>query len=142
MPFVAQVAVGKRDKLNVFGGDYATSDGTGKRDYIHVVDLAKGHLAALNALNRSAEMLTVNLGTGRPYSVLEVVDAFSKASGKIIPYEICPRRAGDLAEYYAEPSVAKMKLGWEAKLGIERMCQDSWRWQTMNPLGFVDGEMD
>lgn len=140
MPFVAQVAVGKRQKLAVFGNDYPTPDGTGKRDYIHVDDLAAGHLAALNALNQSAETLTVNLGTGRPYSVLEMVEAFAAASGKPVPYEIAPRRAGDLAEYYAEPSLAKRLLGWEAQHGIERMCEDTWRWQSMNPLGFVADE--
>ncbi len=137
MPFVAQVAIGKRQKLAVFGNDYPTPDGTGKRDYIHVDDLAAGHLAALNALNQSAETLTVNLGTGRPYSVLEMVEAFAAASGKPVPYEIAPRRAGDLAEYYAEPTLAKALLGWEARHGIERMCADNWRWQSMNPLGFV-----
>ena len=137
MPFVAQVAVGKREKLAVFGNDYPTPDGTGKRDYIHVDDLAAGHLAALTALNQSPDTLTVNLGTGRPYSVLEMVTAFEAASGKPVPYEIASRRAGDLPEYYAEPSLAKRLLGWEAKFGIDRMCQDTWRWQSMNPLGFV-----
>lgn len=137
MPFVAQVAVGKRPKLAIFGNDYATLDGTGKRDYIHVDDLAAGHLAALRALNDSADILTVNIGTGRPYSVLEMVNAFAAASGKSIPYEIAPRRPGDLPEYYAEPSLAKKLLGWEARLGIDRMCEDTWRWQSQNPLGFV-----
>lgn len=137
MPFVAQVAVGKRAKLAVFGDDYATPDGTGKRDYIHVDDLAAGHLAALNVLNESSETVTVNLGTGRPYSVLEMVNAFSAASGKPVPYEIAPRRAGDLPEYYAEPSLAKRLLGWEARLGIDRMCKDTWRWQSNNPLGYI-----
>ena len=141
MPYVAQVAVGQRDCLSVFGNDYPTPDGTGKRDYIHVDDLAAGHLAALRVLNLSPETLTVNLGTGRPYSVLEMVNAFAHASGKSVPYEIAPRRAGDLSEYYAEPSLAKQLLGWEAQHGIERMCADTWRWQSMNPLGFVaDGE--
>ena len=137
MPFVAQVAVGKRAKLAVFGNDYPTPDGTGKRDYIHVDDLAAGHLAALNVLNQSPETLTVNLGTGRPYSVLEMINAFAAASGKPVAYEIAPRRAGDLPEYYAEPSLAKALLGWEAKWDIDRMCADTWRWQSMNPLGFV-----
>lgn len=136
MPFVAQVAVGKRPKLQIFGNDYPTPDGTGKRDYIHVDDLAAGHLAALKALNQSPETVTVNLGTGRPYSVLEMVNAFAVASGKPVPYEIAPRRAGDLPEYYADPSLAKQRLGWEAQYDIERMCADTWRWQSMNPLGF------
>ena len=136
MPFVAQVAVGKRAKLAVFGNDYPTPDGTGKRDYIHVDDLAAGHLAALNVLNQSPETLTVNLGTGRPYSVLEMISAFAAASGKPVPYEIAPRRAGDLPEYYADPSLAKQLLGWEAEHDIDRMCADTWRWQSMNPLGF------
>lgn len=137
MPFVAQVAVGKRPKLAVFGNDYPTPDGTGKRDYIHVDDLAAGHLAALKVLNQSPETLTVNLGTGRPYSVLEMVNAFAMASGKPVPFEIQPRRAGDLPEYYAEPSLSKRLLGWEAKLGIDRMCKDTWRWQSNNPLGYI-----
>jgi UDP-glucose 4-epimerase len=140
MPFVAQVAVGKRAKLAVFGNDYPTPDGTGKRDYIHVDDLAAGHLAALKVLNQSADTLTVNLGTGRPYSVLEMVNAFANASGKTVPYEIAPRRAGDLPEYYAEPSLAKALLGWEAKYDIDRMCADTWRWQSMNPLGFLPSD--
>lgn len=137
MPFIAQVAVGKREKLQIFGNDYPTPDGTGKRDYIHVDDLAAGHLAALNVLNHSLETLTVNLGTGRPYSVLEMINAFAAASGKPVAYEIAPRRAGDLSEYYAEPSLAKQLLGWEARHDIERMCVDTWRWQMKNPLGFV-----
>lgn len=142
MPFVAQVAVGKRPKLAVFGNDYPTPDGTGKRDYIHVDDLAAGHLAALNALQQSAETLTVNLGTGRPTSVLEMIRAFAAASGKPVPYEIEPRRAGDLPECYAEPSLAKGLLGWEAKYDIDRMCADTWRWQSLNPLGFVPDDMN
>jgi UDP-glucose 4-epimerase len=137
MPFIAQVAVGKREKLQIFGNDYPTPDGTGKRDYIHVDDLAAGHLAALKVLNESPETVTVNLGTGRPYSVLEMVHAFANASGKPVPYEIAPRRAGDLPEYYAEPSLAKQLLGWAAQHDIDRMCADTWRWQSMNPLGFV-----
>lgn len=137
MPFIAQVAVGKREKLHIFGNDYPTQDGTGMRDYIHVNDLAAGHLAALNVLNQSPETLTVNLGTGRPYSVLEMVNAFAAASGKAVPYEIAPRRAGDLSEYYAEPSLAKQLLSWEAEHDIGRMCADTWRWQSLNPLGFV-----
>ncbi|MCM0034449.1 MAG: UDP-glucose 4-epimerase GalE [Burkholderiaceae bacterium] len=137
MPFVAQVAVGKRQKLSVYGGDYPTPDGTGLRDYIHVEDLAAGHLSALNKLSdHEASLITVNLGTGRPNSVLEMVAAFGKASGKAIPFEIVARRAGDLSEYYAEPTLAKQLLGWEAKLGIDKMCEDTWRWQVNNPNGY------
>ncbi|MEF8404276.1 UDP-glucose 4-epimerase GalE [Enterobacter roggenkampii] len=138
MPFIAQVAVGKRQKLSVFGGDYPTPDGTGRRDYIHVEDLAAGHLAALNRLIDSDDdsLITVNLGTGRPYSVLEMIRAFETASGKPVPFEVVARRAGDLAEYYADPTLAKNILGWEAQLGIERMCEDTWRWQSNNPNGF------
>lgn len=136
MPYIAQVAVGKRPKLQVFGGDYPTTDGTGKRDYIHVDDLAAGHLAALNYSSRSTELLTVNLGTGRPYSVLEMIHAFEKASGSAVPYDIVERRAGDLPEYYADPSLAEQLLGWKAELGIDRMCEDTWRWQSMNPGGY------
>lgn len=135
MPFVAQVAVGKRQKLAVFGNDYPTPDGTGVRDYIHVDDLAAGHLAALNALQKPT-LLTVNLGTGRGYSVLEMIEAFKAASGKPVPYDIVDRRPGDIAACYAEPALAKALLGWEAQHGIERMCADTWRWQSMNPLGF------
>ena len=137
MPFIAQVAVGKREKLQIFGNDYPTPDGTGKRDYIHVDDLAAGHLAALNVLNQSAETLTVNLGTGHSYSVLEMVNAFSASSGKSVPYEIVSRRPGDLPEYYAQPNLAKQKLGWEGQFGIERICADIWRWQSKNPLGYT-----
>jgi len=129
MPFVAQVAEGRREQLSIFGNDYPTPDGTGLRDYIHVEDLAAGHLAALNALKKESKLITVNLGTGRPYSVLDMVTAFEKASGQNIPYQIVARRPGDLAEYYADPSLAKNLLGWEAKHDIERMCQDTWRWQ-------------
>lgn len=137
MPFIAQVAVGKREKLSVFGGDYPTPDGTGRRDYIHVEDLAAGHLAALTHLNhRTDSFITVNLGTGRPYSVLEMVRSFEKASGKPVPFEIVDRRVGDLAEYYADPKLAKKILGWEARLGIDRMCEDTWRWQNNNPNGY------
>lgn len=136
MPFVAQVAVGKLPKLSIFGNDYPTPDGTGKRDYIHVDDLAAGHLAALKALNELAEMLTINLGTGRPHSVLEIVNTFAAVSGKKVPYEIAPRRAGDLPEYYADPYLAKQKLNWKARYDIERMCADIWRWQVMNSESF------
>ena len=136
MPFIAQVAVGKRDQLQIFGNDYPTPDGTGRRDYIHVVDLAQGHLAALGKLEKSPETITVNLGTGQPYSVLDMVQAFEQASGKAVPYTIAPRRAGDLAEYFANPTLAKCKLGWQAEHGIDRMCVDTWRWQSQNPQGY------
>lgn len=137
MPFVAQVAVGKREKLAIFGNDYPTHDGTGLRDYIHVDDLAAGHIAAIRHINTSDNLTTVNLGTGRPYSVLDVLKEFEKACGKKIPYEIVGRRPGDLAEYYADPCYANTLFGWKAVLGIERMCADVWRWQSMNPLGFI-----
>lgn len=137
MPFISQVAIGSRQKLMVYGNDYPTPDGTGLRDYIHVEDLAAGHLAALNHLSPENSFITVNLGTGKPYSVLEVIESFEKASGKPIPYEIVGRRPGDLAEYYADPSFAKKMLGWEAKLDIDRMCADSWRWQKNNPKGYL-----
>ena len=136
MPYIAQVAVGKREKLGVFGGDYPTPDGTGVRDYIHVMDLAQGHLAALEALDADAGLLTVNLGTGRGYSVLEMVTAFSQASGRPVPYEIVERRPGDVASCYADPAHANAVLGWEAQRGIEKMCEDHWRWQKQNPEGF------
>lgn len=136
MPFVAQVAVGKREKLSVYGNDYNTPDGTGKRDYIHVEDLAAGHLAALKVLENQSELLTLNLGTGKPNSVLEMIHAFEKASGKKINYEIVARRSGDLAEYYADPTLAEKVLGWQAQLGIDRMCEDTWRWQMNNPNGY------
>ncbi|CAG9255629.1 UDP-glucose 4-epimerase [Paraburkholderia unamae] len=136
MPYVAQVAVGKLEKLRVFGGDYPTPDGTGVRDYIHVVDLAQGHLAALDALVKRDAGFVVNLGTGRGYSVLEVVKAFEEASGRPVPYEIVARRPGDIAECYANPAAAENVLGWTARFGIERMCADHWRWQEGNPRGF------
>ena len=140
LPFISQVAVGKRKQLRVFGNDYPTPDGTGVRDYIHVVDLALGHLAALRRLmEHPGELLTVNLGTGRGYSVLEMVRAFEKASGRPVPYEIAPRRAGDVATCYADPSLARELLGWEAKRGVEQMCADAWRWQSMNPQGYPEG---
>ena len=137
MPYVAQVAVGKLEKLRVFGDDYPTPDGTGVRDYIHVVDLARGHLAALDTLAKRDAGFVVNLGTGRGYSVLEVVKAFELASGRPVPYEIVARRPGDIAECYADPALAQKLLGWEARFGIERMCQDHWRWQEKNPRGFA-----
>jgi UDP-glucose 4-epimerase len=136
MPYVAQVAVGRRERLAVFGDDYATPDGTGVRDYIHVVDLAEGHVAALDWLTREGGLLTVNLGTGRGYSVLDMVRAFEQASGRPVPYQVVARRAGDIAACWADPSLAKQLLGWEAMRGIEAMCADTWRWQTMNPEGY------
>ena len=136
MPFVAQVAVGKREKLSVFGDDYETVDGTGVRDYIHVDDLASGPLAALDYQYKHNGILTVNLGTGRGTSVFELVHAFERASGRKIPYEVVPRRSGDLPEYYAQADYAKAVLGWQAKYDINRMCEDSWRWQSQNPNGF------
>ena len=138
MPFISQVAVGKREKLMVYGNDYPTPDGTGLRDYIHVDDLAAGHLAALNALSKDNSLITVNLGTGKPNSVLEMISAFEKASRVTIPYEIIGRRSGDLPEYYADAHLAKQILNWEAKLGIDRMCADTWRWQKNNPNGYCD----
>ncbi len=136
MPYVTQVAVGRREKLSVFGNDYDTPDGTGVRDYIHVSDLAEGHVAALNFLLRGQESIWVNLGTGRGYSVLELVKAFAQASGREIPYEIVPRRPGDVAACYADPALARERLGWTAKYDLQRMCEDSWRWQSNNPNGF------
>ncbi|AIO67793.1 UDP-glucose 4-epimerase GalE [Burkholderia oklahomensis] len=137
MPYVAQVAVGKLEKLRVFGSDYSTPDGTGVRDYIHVVDLARGHIAALDALERRDASLTVNLGTGRGYSVLEVVRAFEEASGRPVPYELVARRPGDVAECYANPAAAAETIGWKAEYDLDRMCADHWRWQENNPRGFV-----
>ncbi|WIT10070.1 UDP-glucose 4-epimerase GalE [Paucibacter sediminis] len=136
MPYVAQVAVGRRERVQVFGGDYATPDGTGVRDYIHVVDLAEGHVAALRFLLGGRESITVNLGTGRGYSVLELVRAYEQASGRPIPYAIVARRPGDAAANYADPSLAQERLGWVARHDLQRMCEDSWRWQRMNPQGF------
>ena len=139
VPYVAQVAIGKLKCLGVFGNDYDTHDGTGVRDYIHVVDLAKGHVAAIKKVEKTDPgVLIYNLGTGKGYSVLDVVHAFEKACGKEIPYEIKPRRAGDIATCYADPTKAKKELGWVAEYGIEEMCEDSWRWQTMNPNGYAD----
>ncbi|EAQ95988.1 UDP-glucose 4-epimerase GalE [Congregibacter litoralis] len=138
MPFIAQVAVGRREKLSVFGGDYDTRDGTGVRDYIHVSDLAAGHVSAMSCLgNHGGEKpLIVNLGTGTGYSVLELVHAFEKASGRAVPYEIVDRRPGDVAQCYADPAYARQELGWETRFGVERMCEDAWRWQSQNPEGF------
>jgi len=136
IPYIAQVAVGKLEKLTVFGGDYDTPDGTGVRDYIHVVDLAKGHVKALQALEDKPQLLTVNLGTGNGHSVLDMVKAFEKASGKRIAYQIADRRAGDIATCYADPSYAAEKLNWKAECELDEMCEDTWRWQSMNPDGY------
>lgn len=136
LPYVAQVAVGRLVKLRVFGDDYATHDGTGVRDYIHVMDLADGHVAALDYLSKNERMITVNLGTGIGYSVLDVVNAFAKNSQKEIPYEILPRRLGDVAINYADATVAKDLLGWQASRSLDDMCADTWRWQASNPNGF------
>ncbi len=136
MPYISQVAIGKLEMLSVFGGDYETRDGTGVRDYLHVVDLARGHVDALKALDHRPGILTVNLGTGQGYSVLEVANAFKQASGKPIPYKITGRRAGDIAECYADAGEAERMMGWKAQFGLDRMCADSWRWQTKNPNGY------
>ena len=136
MPYITQVAIGKLECLSVFGNDYATHDGTGVRDYIHVVDLAKAHLAALNWLDKKPGLDVFNIGTGHGYSVLDIVHAYESATGKKINYKIAPRRPGDIDECYADPSKAREVLGWEAKLGIEDMCRDSAHWQTLNPNGY------
>jgi len=136
MPYVAQVAVGRRARLQVFGDDYATPDGTGVRDYIHVTDLAAGHVAALRRLFDAPGSFTVNLGTGRGYSVLELVQAYERASGRPVPYDIVARRPGDVDACYADPGLARELLGWEAQHDLDRMCADSWRWQRLNPNGF------
>ena len=136
MPYVAQVAVGRRSELTVFGNDYSTHDGTGVRDYIHVVDLAEGHVAALRRLLDQPGSLTVNLGTGRGYSVLDVVAAYARASSKPVPYRVAPRRPGDVAACYADPAQALQLLGWQAQHDLARMCADSWRWQSQYPNGF------
>jgi len=135
MPYIAQVASGRRDKLSIFGNDYPTPDGTCKRDYIHVVDLAKGHLAALDHLHPGVD--AYNLGTGNPTSVLELVKTFIEVTGQDVPYEFTPRRAGDLPEFYADPSKAQQELGWKAEKSIEDACRDTWRWQSQNPNGFA-----
>lgn len=140
MPYITQVAVGKLKELGVFGNDYDTPDGTGVRDYIHVVDLARGHVKAIEKFKENKGVLIYNLGTGNGYSVLQVIEAFGKACGKKIPYEIKPRRAGDIATCYCDPSKAKRELGWEAEYGIDEMCADSWKWQTQNPNGYNDPE--
>ena len=138
MPYITQVAVGKREELGVFGNDYDTPDGTGVRDYIHVCDLAAGHVCALKAIERNCGLAVYNLGTGHGYSVLDVVKAFEKANGIKIRYSIKPRRAGDIATCYCNPAKAKAELGWEAHYGIEEMCRDSWNWQKNNPNGYED----
>ena len=140
VPYIAKVAVGKLEKVHVFGNDYPTPDGTGVRDYIHVVDLARGHVAAIKKLEQKPGLFICNLGTGHGYSVLDVINAFSKACGKEIPYVIDPRRPGDIAECWCDPSKAKRELGWEALYGIEEMCAHSWNWQSHNPDGYKTAE--
>ena len=139
MPFVMQVAVGRRDRLSVFGDDYDTPDGTGVRDYIHVMDLAEGHLAAVERLERFDGCEAVNLGTGEGYSVLDLVQAAGRAVGREIPYEVAPRRAGDVAQVWSDPGLARAKLGWQALRGLDEMCRDSWSFQSRNPEGFGRG---
>jgi UDP-glucose 4-epimerase len=136
MPFITQVAVGQRDFLSIFGQDYPTPDGTGVRDYIHVVDLAQGHLAALNYLQNQQASITVNLGTGRGVSVKELAETFARVTGVPVPYRFVDRRPGDVAACYADTRLAQEALGWQAQLGVERMCQDAWRWQSNNPKGY------
>ena len=136
VPYIAQVAVGRLEKLHIFGDDYPTHDGTGVRDYIHVVDLARGHVAALKKLETGCGLFVCNLGTGVGYSVLDVLHAYERACGKVLPYVIDPRRPGDVAECYADPKRAREELGWEARYGIDEMCASSWRWQSMNPNGY------
>ena len=136
VPYIAQVAVGKLEKLHVFGSDYPTPDGTGVRDYIHVVDLAKGHVAALKKLDTKCGLFVCNLGTGKGYSVLDILHAYEKACGKTLPYVLDPRRPGDIAECYADPAKALNEMGWKAQYGIEEMCASSWKWQSMNPNGY------
>ncbi|MEJ2758647.1 MAG: UDP-glucose 4-epimerase GalE [Anaerolineales bacterium] len=136
MPYISQVAAGKLNELKVFGDDYPTPDGTGVRDYIHVVDLAKGHVSAIQKIGEQPGLEIYNLGTGKGYSVMEVIDAFRRASGKKIPFKVVGRRAGDIAVCYADPGKANRELNWQAVNGIEKMCEDTWRWQSMNPEGF------
>lgn len=137
VPYIAQVAVGKLEKVHVYGNDYPTPDGTGVRDYIHVVDLAKGHVAALKKLGTGCGLFTCNLGTGRGFSVLDVIHAYEKACGRELPYVIDPRRPGDIASCYADTQKAQAELDWKAELGIEEMCASSWKWQSMNPNGYA-----
>ncbi len=139
VPYIAKVAVGQLEKVHVYGDDYPTPDGTGVRDYIHVVDLARGHVAALKKLEKNCGLFICNLGTGRGYSVLDVVRAYEKACGHALPYVIDPRRPGDIAACYADPAKARDELGWTAELGIEEMCASSWKWQSMNPNGYKGG---
>lgn len=136
MPYIAQVAVGRRERLTVFGNDYPTPDGTGVRDYIHVLDLADGHVAALGHLIDKPSCITVNLGTGRGHSVLELVRAFEQASGRAVPFDMAARRPGDVAACYADVSLARTLLGWQSRRGLRAMCEDSWRWQSQNPNGY------
>ncbi len=138
LPYVAQVASGKLEKVHVFGNDYPTPDGTGVRDYIHVVDLAKGHVRAIEALDRLEGVNVFNLGTGKGYSVLEIIQAFSKACGKDLPYQIDARRPGDIAECWSDPAKAEAVLGWKAEKNLEDMCRDAWRWQSQNPDGYAE----
>ena len=137
MPYISQVAVGKLEKLSIFGGDYDTPDGTGVRDYIHVVDLAKGHIKALQKLVQKPGLVVWNLGTGQGYSVIEMAEAFAKASGHNVPYQIVERRAGDIAACYADPTKALNEIGWKAEKGLQEMCEDTWRWQSSNPDGYT-----
>ena len=138
LPYIARVAVGRLEKLHVFGDDYPTRDGTGVRDYVHVVDLAKGHVAALKKLEEDCGLFVCNLGTGTGYSVMEVLRAYEKASGRTIPYVVDPRRPGDVAECWADPEKARREMGWRAELGLDEMCASSWKWQSMNPNGYED----
>lgn len=139
VPYIAKVAVGELEKVHVYGNDYPTHDGTGVRDYIHVVDLALGHVAALRKLDTGCGLFVCNLGTGKGYSVLDVLHAYEKACGKTLPYSIDPRRPGDIAMCYADPAKAREELGWQAQYGIEEMCASSWKWQSMNPSGYRGG---
>ncbi len=142
LPFVAQVAVGEREKLMVFGDDYATPDGTGVRDYIHVMDLVEGHVVALDYIHDRPGLYTINLGTGNGCSVLEMVQSFERASGRPVPYEIVDRRPGDIATCWADPGLARELLKWRASRGIREMCEDTWRWQAANPRGYASGQSD
>ncbi|MDA3833985.1 MAG: UDP-glucose 4-epimerase GalE [Spirochaetales bacterium] len=137
MPYISQVAVGKLKELSIFGDDYPTPDGTGVRDYIHVVDLAQGHVKAINKLTENPGVVTYNLGTGQGYSVIDMAQAFAKSCGRPVPFTIAPRRAGDIAACYADPTLAKEELGWEAQRGLQEMCEDTWRWQSANPTGYA-----
>jgi len=136
VPYISQVAIGKLEKLSVFGNDYNTSDGTGVRDYIHVVDLARGHISALEKLTSRPGIVIYNLGTGQGYSVLEMVKAFEEASGCKVAYQIMPRRSGDIAQCYADPAFAEQEIGWKAERGLVEMTRDTWRWQKNNPQGY------